>query len=109
MSATATKSKPKTAGKTRLQPLGDRVVVEREESEARTSGGILLPDSAKDKPSSRDGRERWRRQINRRRQTQPAASEAWRPRAFHELCRRAIQSWRSRAALDARRRNSGRD
>jgi chaperonin GroES len=51
MSATATKSKPKTAGKTRLQPLGDRVVVEREESESRTSGGILLPDSAKDKPA----------------------------------------------------------
>jgi chaperonin GroES len=51
MSATATKSKPRTAGKTRLQPLGDRVVVEREESETRTSGGILLPDSAKNKPS----------------------------------------------------------
>jgi chaperonin GroES len=51
MSATATKSKPRTAGKTRLQPLGDRVVVEREESEMRTSGGILLPDSAKNKPS----------------------------------------------------------
>jgi chaperonin GroES len=51
MSATATKSKPRSAGKTRLQPLGDRVVVERDESETRTSGGILLPDSAKDKPA----------------------------------------------------------
>jgi chaperonin GroES len=49
MSATATKPKPKS--KTRLQPLGDRVVVEREESETRTSGGILLPDSAKNKPA----------------------------------------------------------
>jgi chaperonin GroES len=47
--ATATKSKKKTA--TQLQPLGDRVVVEREESEAKTSGGIVLPDSAQDKPS----------------------------------------------------------
>jgi chaperonin GroES len=27
------------------------VVVEREEAEARTAGGIVLPDSAKDKPS----------------------------------------------------------
>jgi chaperonin GroES len=27
------------------------VVVEREEAEERTSGGILLPDTAKDKPS----------------------------------------------------------
>jgi chaperonin GroES len=35
----------------KLQPLGDRVVVEREESETVTSGGIVLPDSAKDKPT----------------------------------------------------------
>ena len=47
--ATATKSKPKTSVK--IQPLGDRVVVEREESEETTTGGIVLPDSAQDKPS----------------------------------------------------------
>jgi len=35
----------------KLQPLGDRVVVERAESEQVTSGGIVLPDSAKDKPT----------------------------------------------------------
>jgi len=34
-----------------LQPLGDRVVVEREESEQKTAGGIILPDTAKQKPS----------------------------------------------------------
>lgn len=33
-----------------IQPLGDRVVIEREEGEAKTSGGILLPDTAKEKP-----------------------------------------------------------
>jgi len=48
MSATATKPARK---KSTLIPLGDRVVVQREESEQRTSGGILLPDSAKDKPA----------------------------------------------------------
>ncbi len=37
--------------KVQLQPLGDRVVIEREESEAVTAGGIVLPDSAKDKPT----------------------------------------------------------
>jgi len=47
MPATATKKKSKI----KLQPLGDKVVVEREESEDITSGGIVLPDSAKDKPS----------------------------------------------------------
>jgi chaperonin GroES len=35
----------------RLQPLGDRVVVEREASEETTAGGIVLPDSAQDKPA----------------------------------------------------------
>ena len=37
--------------KTKLQPLGDRVVVQRDESEAVTAGGIVLPDSAKDAPA----------------------------------------------------------
>lgn len=50
-SATATKSKKPASGKLRLQPLGDRVVIEREEAEERTAGGIVLPDSAKNKPS----------------------------------------------------------
>ena len=48
MSATATKPAKK---KSMLIPLGDRIVVEREESEQKTAGGILLPDSAKDKPA----------------------------------------------------------
>lgn len=48
---TATKTKKKTHSTVKLQPLGDRVVVEREESEERTAGGIVLPDSAKDKPA----------------------------------------------------------
>jgi len=43
--ATATKSKLK------LQPLGDRVVVKRDESEDVTAGGIVLPDTARDKPT----------------------------------------------------------
>ena len=33
-----------------LKPLGDRVVVEREEAKDTTAGGIVLPDTAKDKP-----------------------------------------------------------
>jgi chaperonin GroES len=47
--ATATKKKSKTS--TKLQPLGDRLVLQREESEEKTAGGILLPDSAQDKPA----------------------------------------------------------
>jgi chaperonin GroES len=33
-----------------LKPLADRVVVERIAPEDKTSGGIVLPDTAKDKP-----------------------------------------------------------
>src|SRR6185436_13804489 len=49
--ATMTKEKKATKTQLKLQPLGDRVVVRREESEQRTAGGIVLPDSAKEKPS----------------------------------------------------------
>ena len=33
-----------------FRPLGDRVVIRRVEEEARSRGGILIPDSAKEKP-----------------------------------------------------------
>lgn len=36
--------------KTAIKPLGDRVVVQRVEEEQVTRGGIVLPDSAKEKP-----------------------------------------------------------
>jgi len=36
--------------KPNLRPLDDRVVVEPSEAEERTAGGIVLPDSAKEKP-----------------------------------------------------------
>ena len=45
--ATATKKQSKI----RLQPMGERIVVQRVESEETTAGGIVLPDSAQDKPS----------------------------------------------------------
>ena len=33
-----------------LKPLRDKVVVERTEAEEKTAGGIVLPETAKDKP-----------------------------------------------------------
>jgi len=33
-----------------LQPLGDRIIVETLEEEETTSSGIVLPDTAKEKP-----------------------------------------------------------
>ncbi len=34
----------------KIRPLADRVLVERLEAETKTAGGIVLPDSAKEKP-----------------------------------------------------------
>ncbi|MDR1609254.1 MAG: co-chaperone GroES [Holosporales bacterium] len=34
----------------KFKPLYDRVLVERIESESKTSGGIIIPDTAKEKP-----------------------------------------------------------
>ena len=39
-----------TAKKLKIRPLDDRVVVEPFEAEEKTSGGIVLPDSAREKP-----------------------------------------------------------
>jgi chaperonin GroES len=34
----------------KLRPLGDRLIVRRQESSEKTASGIVLPDSAKQKP-----------------------------------------------------------
>jgi chaperonin GroES len=36
--------------KLKIQPLGDRVLVKPAEAETKTAGGIIIPDSAKEKP-----------------------------------------------------------
>lgn len=33
-----------------LKPIGDRLVVQRQEAGEKTKGGIILPDTAKEKP-----------------------------------------------------------
>ena len=38
------------AGKMKLKPLGGRVIVEPIEQEEMTAGGIILPETAKEKP-----------------------------------------------------------
>jgi chaperonin GroES len=37
-------------GKMKIRPLNDRVLVIREEEEQKTAGGIIIPDTAKEKP-----------------------------------------------------------
>lgn len=47
MAKTTTKT---AAGTSSIVPLGDRVLVQRLEADEITKGGIILPDSAKEKP-----------------------------------------------------------
>jgi chaperonin GroES len=35
----------------KLRPLQDRIIVERLEEESKTKGGIIIPDTAKEKPA----------------------------------------------------------
>ena len=43
-------TKTKKASAPKVRPLGDRVLVQRLEAEEKTAGGIVLPDTAKEKP-----------------------------------------------------------
>jgi hypothetical protein len=100
MAATATKgaNAPKKKTKISLQPLGDKVVVERDESQSKTAGGIVLPDSAKDKPA---------------RGTIVAigtdASEEGRPRPLHQLRPRDDHHRRRGVLAHERERHPRRD
>ena len=44
------KTKTKEKAKMNIRPLGDRVLVEPIEEKEQTVGGIIIPDSAKEKP-----------------------------------------------------------
>jgi len=48
--ATAHATKSATKSATKLQPLGDRVVIKPTPREEMTKSGIVLPDTAKEKP-----------------------------------------------------------
>ncbi|MEA3478215.1 MAG: co-chaperone GroES [Bacteroidota bacterium] len=37
-------------GKLKIKPLADRVIIEPSEAEETTAGGIIIPDTAKEKP-----------------------------------------------------------
>lgn len=46
----AKKAAKESNGSVNIVPLGDRVVLKREDASSTTAGGIVLPDTAKDKP-----------------------------------------------------------
>ncbi len=48
----AVSTKKKSKKSTNLQPLGPRIVVDRDASDETTAGGILLPSGTQDKPTA---------------------------------------------------------
>lgn len=47
----ATKARVQTNVKTKVKPLNDHILVRPAEAEEKTRGGIILPDTAKEKPA----------------------------------------------------------
>jgi chaperonin GroES len=67
-----------------FRPLHDRVLVRRVEAEEKTAGGIIIPDSAKEKPAEGD-RRFGRHGRPRRSGTSPRWTSRWRPRAVRQV------------------------
>jgi hypothetical protein len=44
-------NKPLRRSNMRFRPLNDRIVVTRIDAEGKTAGGIIIPDTAKEKPT----------------------------------------------------------
>jgi chaperonin GroES len=51
MSKTATKP-AKSASKTSVRPLGDKIIVRRDEAQTKTDSGIFLPETGKERPKT---------------------------------------------------------
>ena len=71
-----------------LKPLYDRVIVKADEAEEKTASGLILADTAKEKPTARQGRRRRRWQVGRgRREAHPARRQGRRHRHLQQVRR----------------------
>src|SRR5438105_922880 len=52
MSKTLTKPAPKSSSKTNVRPLGDKIIVRRDEAQTKTDTGIFLPETGKERPKT---------------------------------------------------------
>ena len=69
----------------KFRPLHDRVVVKRIEEEAKTAGGIIIPDTAKEKPQQGEVIAVGPGARDERRQGQRARRQGRRPRAVRQV------------------------
>jgi co-chaperonin GroES (HSP10) len=52
----------------KFRPFHDRVALRRVDSETKTSGGIIIPETAAEKPQEGESHSSWSRSARRRRQ-----------------------------------------
>ena len=79
-------------------PLHDRVVVRRIEGEEKTKGGIIIPDTAKEKPAGRRSRRRRPRRPRGRRQAHRPRRQGRRPHPVRQMVGHRGQDRRRRPA-----------
>ena len=72
---------------TNIRPLHDRVIVRRIEEGEQVRGGIIIPDTAKEKPQEGEVVAVGRRQIQGRRHPPAAGRQNGRPRSVWQVQR----------------------
>ena len=92
-----------------FRPLHDRVLIRRVEAEEKTAGGIIIPDTAKEKPMEGEVVVVRARRARRRRQARPDGRQEGRPGAVRQMVGHRGQARRRRADHHERVRHHGRD
>ena len=67
---------------TSIRPLHDRVLIQRIEEEQQARGGIIIPDTAKEKPQQGEVIATGDGKINEDGNAQAARRQTWRPGSF---------------------------
>ena len=60
----------------KFRPLHDRVVIRRAEGDTKSKGGIIIPDTAKEKPQERAAQEVWAEWATELRLNRPAGCDS---------------------------------
>ena len=94
------------ANKLKLKPLGGRVIIEPIEQEEITAGGIILPETAKEKPQEGKVLAAGPGDRDEKRRTHPHGFEGWRQDIVRQIFRHRDQNGWQEIAHPARKRYS---
>ena len=75
----------------KVTPLHDRALVRRLEEKETVKGGIIIPDTAKEKPQEGEVIAVGAGKLNREGRTHSARRQAWRPHPVRQIHRQRYQ------------------